>query len=66
MNNYKIIFIDIDETLMSDDKKVSIENINCIKKLKELGMYAVLTSGRPSCNIEVLSNLCDATPYLIA
>lgn len=66
INNYKIIFIDMDGTLLDDNKKASIENINSIKKLKDIDIYTVLASGRPSGNIETFSNMCDATPYLIA
>lgn len=66
MKNYKIIFIDMDGTLLDDNKKVSVENMNCLRKFKDIGIYVVLTSGRPSGNIEALSHLCNATPYLIA
>lgn len=62
---YKIIFIDIDGTLVNDEKQVSQRTINKIKKLKEKGIITVLTSGRPYGSIEKYSIQCDAMPYLI-
>lgn len=62
---YKIIFIDIDGTLVNDEKQVSKRTINIIKKLKEKGIITVLTSGRPYGSIEKYSIQCDAMPYLI-
>ena len=35
---YKIIFIDIDGTLVNDEKQVTQRTINTIKKLKEKGI----------------------------
>ena len=52
---YKIIFIDIDGTLVNDEKQVSQRTINTIKKLKEKGIITVLTSGRPYGSIEKYS-----------
>ena len=63
--NYKIIFIDIDGTLVNDEKQVSKRTINTIKKLKEKGIITVLTSGRPYGSIENYSIQCNALPYLI-
>ena len=34
---YKIIACDLDETLLSDDRSISKENIEAIQKAKELG-----------------------------
>lgn len=62
---YKIIFIDIDGTLVNDEKQVSKRTINTIKQLKEKGIITVLTSGRPYGSIEKYSIQCDAMPYLI-
>ena len=33
-DNYKIVFIDIDGTLVNDEKQIPKENIETIKKLK--------------------------------
>lgn len=65
-NKYKIIFVDIDGTLVDDEKQISEETIETIKKLKEKGIYTVLTSGKPYGSIEQFSKKCYANPYLIA
>ena len=64
-SKYKMIFIDIDGTLVNDEKQVSQRTIDIIKKLKEKGITTVLTSGRPYKSIEEYSKKCEAMPYLI-
>lgn len=64
-NKYKIVFIDIDGTLVNDEKKVPEQNIKAIKKLKENGIEVVLTSGRPYQSIVMYSNEVGAVPYVI-
>lgn len=62
---YKIVFIDIDGTLVDDEKRVSTETINFFKELTKKGIYLVLTSGKPYKSIETFSDKCYAVPYLI-
>lgn len=64
-NKYKIVFIDIDGTLVDDEKRISEETVNTIKRLKENNVYTVLTSGKPYESIKLFSEKCYATPYLI-
>ena len=64
-NKYKIVFIDIDGTLVNDEKIVPEENIKAIKKLKENGIEVVLASGRPYHSIEKYSKQVGAVPYII-
>lgn len=64
-NKYKIVFIDIDGTLVNDEKIVPEENIKSIKKIKEKGIEVVLASGRPYHSIEEYSNTVGAIPYII-
>ncbi|MFQ7804603.1 MAG: HAD family hydrolase [Faecalibacillus intestinalis] len=45
---YKIIACDLDETLLSDDRTISKENIEAIQKAKELGVKFVPATGRGS------------------
>ena len=40
---YKIIACDLDETLLSDDRSISKENIEAIQKAKELGVTPMAT-----------------------
>ncbi|MFQ9073515.1 MAG: HAD family hydrolase [Faecalibacillus faecis] len=38
---YKIIACDLDETLLSDDRTISKDNVEAIEKAKELGVKFV-------------------------
>ena len=64
-NKYKIVFIDIDGTLVNHEKVIPKENIETIKKLKKDGVELVLASGRPYHSIEKYSNIVGARPYII-
>ncbi|QZT38168.1 Cof-type HAD-IIB family hydrolase [Halosquirtibacter xylanolyticus] len=50
MNNhtYKMLVLDLDDTLLTDDHKISIENKEALIKAQERGVYVVLASGRPT------------------
>jgi len=43
----KLVTIDLDGTLFDNNKKISIENRNAIKKARELGCKIVIATGRP-------------------
>ena len=43
---YKIIACDLDETLLSDDRTISKDNVEAIQKAKELGVKFVPATGR--------------------
>jgi Cof subfamily protein (haloacid dehalogenase superfamily) len=45
---YKMIVLDMDDTLLTDDHTISEENKEMIFKAQELGVYVVLASGRPT------------------
>lgn len=44
---YKLIALDMDGTLLSNNKTISLENIKAIKYAKSLGIKIVLCTGRP-------------------
>lgn len=46
MNNYKLISIDLDGTLLDDNNEISKENLLAITKLKELGVVFAPCTGR--------------------
>lgn len=46
MNN-KILFADLDGTLLCDDKSISEKNRSAIQRMLELGNYLVIATGRP-------------------
>ncbi len=43
----KILFIDLDGTLLTDSKEITPENLEAIRKAVELGHAIVVTTGRP-------------------
>lgn len=44
---HKILFVDLDDTLLSDDKTVSTRNGEAIRQMLGEGHYLVLATGRP-------------------
>jgi len=49
---YKLLVLDMDGTLLSNNKEISKENIRAIKEAKELGVKVVIASGRTIQGIE--------------
>ena len=47
----KVIALDLDGTLLTDDKKVTPENKKAIQLAKEQGVKIVLCTGRPLMSI---------------
>ena len=45
---YKMIVLDMDDTLLTDNHTISEENKEMIFKAQEMGVYVVLASGRPT------------------
>ncbi|MGO4818504.1 Cof-type HAD-IIB family hydrolase [Flavobacterium sp. W22_SRS_FP1] len=45
---YKMLVLDMDDTLLNDDHEVSIENKEMLAKAIELGVHVILASGRPT------------------
>jgi Cof subfamily protein (haloacid dehalogenase superfamily) len=48
MGKYKMLVLDMDDTLLTDDHQISIKNKESLKKAQEKGVYVVLASGRPT------------------
>lgn len=44
---YKLVALDLDGTLLDDDQKIPLKNIEIIKKLNHKGIHIVLVTGRP-------------------
>lgn len=53
---YKLVAVDMDGTLLNDEKHISSENLKAIKNARSLGVKVVLASGRP---VEGLSKYID-------
>jgi Cof subfamily protein (haloacid dehalogenase superfamily) len=45
---YKMLVLDMDDTLLTDDHTISAHNTEMLLKAQELGVYVVLASGRPT------------------
>lgn len=45
---YKMLVLDMDDTLLTDNHTISDENAAMIFKAQEMGVYVVLASGRPT------------------
>jgi Cof subfamily protein (haloacid dehalogenase superfamily) len=45
---YKMLVLDMDDTLLTDDHKISKENKETLMKAQEMGVLVVLASGRPT------------------
>jgi len=62
---YKAIFVDIDGTLRHDDKTITERTINSIKKIRSLGIYVILCTGRSRSYTEPISRMLGASEYII-
>lgn len=63
---YKIVFIDIDDTLRNSKKEVTERTKETIKKVVSKGILVVLCSGRPRKYAENVSKECFASKYIIS
>ena len=63
---YKIVFTDIDGTLRNSKREITDRTKESIKRLVEQGIYVVLCSGRPRCDVEKISRDCKASRYIIS
>ena len=45
---YKMLVLDLDDTLLTDDRTISNENAAMLSKAQELGVFIILASGRPT------------------
>ena len=45
---YKMLVLDVDDTLLTDDHKISAKNKELLLKAQDLGVCLVLASGRPT------------------
>lgn len=62
---YKAIFLDLDGTLLDDSKKISEENKEAIKYVKEKGVQVFLCSGRQQNLVKDYKNEINASDYII-
>lgn len=66
---YKMLVLDMDDTLLTDDHCISDTNKEALRKAQELGVYVVLASGRPTPAMTMYAaelNLAEYDSYIIA
>ena len=64
--DYKLIFCDVDGTLIDKDHNLSDANKNAIKKATDAGIQFVLCSGRtPVSLVDIAGNIGVASPYVV-
>lgn len=64
---YKMLVLDMDDTLLNDDHEISVENRTMLEKAKEKGIQVILASGRPTpAMIEYAKDLGLMDSYMIS
>ena len=66
---YKMLVLDMDDTLLTDDHRISEINKEALRKAQELGVYVVLASGRPTPAMTAFAaelNLAHFNSYILA
>jgi Cof subfamily protein (haloacid dehalogenase superfamily) len=66
---YKMLVLDMDDTLLTDDHRISDKNKEALRQAQELGVYVVLASGRPTPAMTMYAaelNLAQYDSYILA
>lgn len=66
LDNIKIVFIDIDGTLVNKRKRVTLKTKKSIKRIVDKGIYVILTSGRDVLHTIDRSRKALASPFVIS
>ena len=65
----KILFTDLDGTLLDDNKDISAEDMSAIRKMIDAGHKFVMTTGRPLTSVKKLASrygFLEAGFYLVS
>ncbi|HEY4617944.1 MAG TPA: Cof-type HAD-IIB family hydrolase [Flavobacterium sp.] len=63
---YKMLVIDMDDTLLTDDHKISEENREMLFKAQEKGVHVILASGRPTPAMTAYAKELQMDSYMIS
>jgi Cof subfamily protein (haloacid dehalogenase superfamily) len=55
MMEYKLVVLDVDGTLLNEDKKITPRTKTALLKIQQLGVHIVLASGRPTYGVTPLA-----------
>lgn len=62
---YKLIAVDMDGTLLTDDKRITDRTVQAVRRASDAGIYFCLSTGRPLCAVSrYLDQLGIATPTI--
>lgn len=64
MTNYKILFLDIDGTILTPDDTIEESTKNAIKKVKEIGLEVFLATGRPLHEISEIGKILEIESFI--
>lgn len=62
---YRMVFFDLDETLLTDEKIVLEENKKAIEDAKKLGVHTVICSGRQANAVKMFKDMARTGRYVI-
>jgi Cof subfamily protein (haloacid dehalogenase superfamily) len=63
---YKMLVLDMDDTLLTDDHKISEENKEMIYQAREKGVHVILASGRPTAAMTSFAKELNLDSYMIS
>lgn len=64
--DYKLIAIDMDDTLLTHDKKISDENLRALNKAYKEGIYVVISTGRVYASAYAYADMIGFNTFIIA
>ena len=56
---YKLLVLDVDGTLLNNEKQISKRTLSALLKVQHMGMRIVLASGRPTSGLIPLANALE-------
>ena len=62
---YKLLFTDLDDTLLNTDGSISSQNIAAVKKALNIGCNVVICSGRSNMSLEKFNKTLGIKDYTI-
>lgn len=60
---YKLLVLDVDGTLLNDEKKISKRTLNTLRKVQQMGVRIMLASGRPTYGLLPLAKTLELGIY---
>ena len=66
LDNYKLLFIDVDGTMVNSQKEILDSTKYTFEKLKEIGVEVIITSGRQRSNCKKIADLVGLGRYIIS